>query len=104
MPTNQGQHSYEPPRTGPGSVRRRKPVPIVLATLVVTECVSLAAGLVIAVLASRPDGGFSLAARFVDEPSFLVELAISFAVVNVFLSGFALAFLATRGFGRVDRR
>ncbi len=74
------------------------------ATLLVTELVSAVVALVVAVLASRPGAGFSPASRFFPEPSFLVELGVSFAMVNVVLSGFALAFLASRGFGRVDRR
>jgi len=76
----------------------------VVATLLVTEVVSLVAALGMAWIATRPDSAFSPAGRFASNPSFLVEFAVSFGLVNVLLSGFALAFLATRGFGRVDRR
>lgn len=78
-------------------------VPLVVRTLIVTEVVSLVAALLLTLVARRvPDRG--IASRFVDNPTFLVEFAISFGVVNILLSGFAIAFLATRGFGTVDRR
>lgn len=82
----------------------RKPVPLVVKTVVVTEVVALLLAFIIAGVARNSGGEFSLASRFIDEPGFLVEMAVSFGIVSTVLSGFALAFLASQGFGKVDRR
>lgn len=101
------KHPTEDAQTAHGTSGARKgggnKVPLVVRTLIVTEVVSLIAAFFLTLVARRvPDRG--IASRFVEDPSFMVEFAISFGVANILLSGFAIAFLATRGFGTVDRR
>lgn len=77
----------------------KKP-PLVLATLIATEVVSFIIAGILTLASLNRQGEGTIASRFVEDPSPLVEFAISFGIVNVALSGFALAFLAAKGFGR----
>ena len=80
-----------------GARGARKPIPVLVRALIVTEVISLLAGFIFAVVARQSGGSFSLAGNIVEDPSFFVEFVISFAVVNVLLSGFALAYVMVSG-------
>lgn len=81
-----------------------KSVPLVVRTIVVTELIALLLAVIATVLARSPVEVPRLATMFIEDPPFIIELGITFGIVSTFLSGFALAFLASRGFGKVDRR
>ena len=65
----------------------------IVKALLAVEVVSLAIAVALTVTPSRTGGRGGFASIFMDEPSFLIQLVVNFAVTNALLSVLAAVFL-----------